>query len=53
MFLKLCNDALTRFQTDYLDLYFCHRPDKNTPVEETVWAMHQLILTGKVLYWGY
>lgn len=49
---EACNYALTRFQTDYLDLYFCHRPDKNTPVEETVWAMHQLILTGKVLYWG-
>jgi aryl-alcohol dehydrogenase-like predicted oxidoreductase len=37
---------------DYLDFYFCHRPDKNTPMEETVWAMHQLIMQGKVLYWG-
>jgi voltage-dependent potassium channel beta subunit len=47
-----CNDALKRFQLDYLDLYFCHRPDKNTPIEETVWTMHQLIMSGKVLYWG-
>ena len=37
---------------DYLDLYFCHRPDKNTPIEETVWAMNTLIQQGKVLYWG-
>jgi aryl-alcohol dehydrogenase-like predicted oxidoreductase len=35
-----------------LDLYFCHRPDKQTPIEETVWSMHQLILSGKILYWG-
>jgi aryl-alcohol dehydrogenase-like predicted oxidoreductase len=37
---------------DYLDLFFCHRPDKKTPIEETVWAMHQLIIQGKILYWG-
>ena len=37
---------------DYLDLFYCHRPDKNTPVEETVWAMNHLIQQGKVLYWG-
>jgi hypothetical protein len=37
---------------DYLDLYFCHRPDKNTPIEETVLAMNHLIQQGKVLYWG-
>jgi len=37
---------------DYLDLYFCHRPDKETPIEETVWTMHNLITQGKVLYWG-
>ncbi len=49
---EACNTALKRLQTDYLDLYFCHRPDKNTPVEETVWAMHHLIQQGKVLYWG-
>jgi voltage-dependent potassium channel beta subunit len=39
-------------QLDYLDLYFCHRPDSETPIEETVRAMHNLILQGKVLYWG-
>jgi voltage-dependent potassium channel beta subunit len=49
---EACNQALKRLQVDYLDLYFCHRPDKNTPIEETVWAMHQLIQQGKILYWG-
>jgi voltage-dependent potassium channel beta subunit len=44
--------ALKRLQVDYLDLYFCHRPDIDTPIEETVRAMHNLILQGKVLYWG-
>ncbi len=47
-----CHAALRRLQVDYLDLYFCHRPDKNTPIEETVWAMHHLIQQGKILYWG-
>lgn len=47
-----CHAALKRLQVDYLDLYFCHRPDKNTPIEETVWAMNLLIRQGKVLYWG-
>ena len=49
---EACNAALQRLQVDYLDLYFCHRPDKNTPVEETVRAMNDLIRQGKVLYWG-
>ena len=49
---EACHAALKRLQVDYLDFYFCHRPDKNTPVEETVWAMHQLVMQGKVLYWG-
>lgn len=49
---EACHAALERLQVDYLDLYFCHRPDKETPIEETVWAMHQLIMQGKVLYWG-
>jgi len=49
---EACHQALSRLQVDYLDLYFCHRPDKSTPIEETVWAMHQLIMQGKVLYWG-
>jgi len=49
---EACEQALQRFQLDYLDLYYCHRPDKKTPIEETVWAMHQLIMQGKILYWG-
>ncbi len=49
---EACNAALKRLQVDYLDLYYCHRPDKNTPIEETVRAMHDLIQQGKVLYWG-
>jgi voltage-dependent potassium channel beta subunit len=47
-----CHAALRRFQTDYLDLYFCHRPDPETPIEETVRAMSDLIGQGKILYWG-
>jgi len=50
--IEACNAALQRLQIDYLDLYFCHRPDRNTPVEETVWAMNTLIQQGKILYWG-
>lgn len=49
---EACHAALKRLQVDYLDLYYCHRPDKNTPIEETVWAMHNLITQGKILYWG-
>ena len=44
--------ALKRLQVDYLDLFFCHRPDLDTPIAETVRAMHDLITQGKVLYWG-
>jgi voltage-dependent potassium channel beta subunit len=47
-----CEAALKRLQLDYLDLFFCHRPDKNTPIEETVLAMNTLIQQGKILYWG-
>jgi len=47
-----CHEALKRLQVDYLDLYFCHRADKNTPIEETVLAMNTLIQQGKILYWG-
>ena len=50
--MEACNEALQRLQVDYLDMFFCHRPDKNTPVEETVWAMNHLIQQSKVLYWG-
>ena len=49
---EACHAALKRLRVDHLDLYFCHRPDIDTPVEETVRAMHNLILQGKVLYWG-
>ncbi|MFN8286084.1 MAG: aldo/keto reductase [Chitinophagales bacterium] len=47
-----CHAALKRLQVDYLDLYFAHRPDVNTPIEETVWTFHNLITQGKILYWG-
>lgn len=50
--IEACHAALKRFQLDYLDLYFCHRPDINTPIEETVWAMNILLQQGKILYWG-
>jgi voltage-dependent potassium channel beta subunit len=50
--IEACNAALQRLQVDYLDLFFCHRPDKNTPIEETVWTMNHLIQQGKILYWG-
>ncbi|MFW2348528.1 MAG: aldo/keto reductase, partial [Wenyingzhuangia sp.] len=49
---EACNQALKRLHVDYLDLYFCHRADPDTPIEETVWAMHNLITQGKILYWG-
>ena len=49
---EACHEALQRLQTDYLDLYFCHRPDTGTPIEEVVWTMHNLIQQGKILYWG-
>ncbi len=47
-----CHAALKRLQVDYLDLYYCHRPDSETPIEETVRAMHDLVAQGKVMYWG-
>jgi voltage-dependent potassium channel beta subunit len=50
--IEACNEALQRLGVDYLDMFFCHRPDKNTPIEETVWAMNHLIQQGKILYWG-
>lgn len=49
---EACHEALERLQVDYLDLYFCHRPDKNTPIEEVVQTMNTLIQQGKILYWG-
>ncbi|TVR78206.1 MAG: aldo/keto reductase [Saprospirales bacterium] len=50
--LEACHKSLKRFKTEYLDLYFCHRPDKETPIEETVRTMNTLIEQGKILYWG-
>ena len=44
--------SLERLQLDFVDLVYCHRPDPNTPMEETVWAMHDMIERGKALYWG-
>lgn len=44
--------SLKRLQLDCIDLVFCHRPDPHTPIEETVWAMHDMIQSGKALYWG-
>jgi voltage-dependent potassium channel beta subunit len=49
---EACHEALQRLQVDYLDLFFCHRPDPNVPIEEVVWTMHNLIQQGKILYWG-
>jgi voltage-dependent potassium channel beta subunit len=50
--MEACDQALVRLQVDHLDLYFCHRPDPDTPIEETVRAMDVLVRQGKVLYWG-
>ncbi len=46
------DSSLSRFGLDYIDLVFCHRADPETPVEETVWALHNIIERGKALYWG-
>ncbi|MFN4115338.1 MAG: potassium channel beta subunit family protein [Inhella sp.] len=50
--LQAVDGSLKRFDLDFLDLIYCHRPDPNTPIEETVWAMHSIIEQGKALYWG-
>ncbi len=47
-----CNAALNRLRVDYLDLFFCHRPDPDTPITETVYAMNDLLHQGKIMYWG-
>ncbi|MCO5238666.1 MAG: aldo/keto reductase [Chitinophagaceae bacterium] len=49
---EACHEALQRLQVEYLDLYFCHRPDTTVPVEEVVWTMTHLVQQGKILYWG-
>jgi len=46
------NGSLERLQLEYVDLIYCHRPDNTTPIEETVWAMHNIIEWGKAMYWG-
>jgi len=46
------NGSLERLDLDYVDVLYCHRPDKTTPIEETVWAMHNIIEWGKAMYWG-
>ena len=49
---EACNGALQRMQLAYLDLFYCHRPDPETTMEEIVWTMNILIQQGKILYWG-
>jgi voltage-dependent potassium channel beta subunit len=50
--IEAMNGSLDRLDMEYVDIVFCHRPDPTTPIEETVWAMHNLIEWGKALYWG-
>ena len=50
--LQAIDGSLERLQLDFVDLLFCHRPDPETPIEETVWAMHDIIERGQALYWG-
>ncbi len=50
--IEAIDGSLTRLGLDHVDLYYCHRPDPTTPIEETVWAMHNVIEWGKALYWG-
>jgi voltage-dependent potassium channel beta subunit len=49
---EACHEALERLKLDYLDIFFCHRPDKKIPIEEVVWTMNLLMQQGKILYWG-
>ena len=50
--LQAIDASLKRLQLDYVDIAYCHRPDPNTPLEETVFAMHDMIARGKAIYWG-
>ncbi len=50
--IQAVDGSLKRMQLDFIDLIYCHRPDPHTPIEETVWAMHNLVQQGKALYWG-
>jgi voltage-dependent potassium channel beta subunit len=49
---EACDEALERLKVGYLDIFFCHRPDKKVPIEEVVWSMNLLLQQGKILYWG-
>ena len=49
---EACNSSLLRFGLDYIDFYYCHAYESSTNIEEVAWAMHCLILQGKILYWG-
>ena len=50
--MQAIDGSLKRLQLDYVDLVFCHRPDPHTPIEETVYAMSDMITQGKAIYWG-
>ncbi|MDP2965214.1 MAG: aldo/keto reductase [Pelolinea sp.] len=50
--LEAMDGSLKRFGLDHVDLVYCHRPDPETPIEETVWAMHNIVNSGKAMYWG-
>jgi voltage-dependent potassium channel beta subunit len=50
--IEACHEALQRLQVEYLDLFFCHRPDTSVPIEEVIWTMNTLIQQGKIFYWG-
>lgn len=50
--LQAMDNSLKRLQLEHVDLVFCHRPDPDTPIEETVWAMSDIVASGKALYWG-
>ncbi len=50
--MEAMDGSLKRFNMEYIDLIFCHRADPTTPIEETVWAMHNIIEQGKAFYWG-
>lgn len=50
--LNAIDHSLARLQLDYVDIAYCHRPDPNTPLEETVFAMHDIVTRGKAIYWG-
>jgi len=50
--LEAIDGSLKRFGLDHVDLVYCHRPDPETPIEETVWAMHNIVNSGKAMYWG-